>query len=75
MMVSIVPSAVTQRTCDILFEDACIRSGFDIALARGDDCASILINGPDTSRAVPECPDFSAASTIFESTLEQACVE
>lgn len=68
-------SDTVKRTCKILFEDACIRGGFDVALSRNDDCASILSSGPDDSLNVPDCPDFNAAVDIFQADLERACVE
>lgn len=65
---------VVERTCAILFEDACIRGSFDIASSQNDDCASILLNGPDESAEAPGCPDFDAAIDIFNSVLERACI-
>lgn len=64
---------VTERTCTILFEDACIRRGYDLALSGGGNCAKILTYGPDESANDPNCPDYNAALRIFRRTLDGAC--
>lgn len=64
-----------ERNCDVLYKDACVRSGFDIAIDGDDDCSKILRFGPDLSGNAPECESYSAAVDIYQSTLEGICGE
>lgn len=62
-----------EKTCKKLFENSCIRGGFDKALEKGGDCARILNEGPHPDRPVAACPDFGAAINIMEKELAALC--